>query len=536
MGVLEVAMSATASSADLEDCVDLLENELKVTCDLNELKVTSNDCCGVIPRNEVPANEDASVSATVSSADVEDYVDALENELKVTCDLNELKVTSNDCCGVIPRNEVPANEDASVLIKSAKFTKTEKCLLVITAIQSVMLVIAIICVAVTYTKCRNVEKQLKFSTKSNSLEIETLSFLESSFSVLELETRTKLLEVVRDMNTPITTVGQHINHLNNSHEILASKLSLLREELYQYQDGLNRTILNTMNATNSQLEQVRKELNNNIINATINTEAQIYNFTMKIIADIMVLHSFDSCYELRSLSLLFPSGKYLVRSYNSSFSHKYCSTNTAFSCSGVPGKWRRIAYLNTNENPVSCPDNFEVRDPNSNPPLCRRTSANKGCNYVMYPSNGISYSQVCGTVRVHPEGTPDGFDTFVDRSIYVDGVYLTYGDSYNRNHIWTYTAATTVARNSRGCDQCNHMKPSNIPGTNFTCTSAHCSDSGNCFSNTLWGNEAQQCFGDETFYRQLSESTTDNIQMRVCRDEPRQDEDILISFVELFVL
>ena len=117
-------------------------------------------------------------------------------------------------------------------------------------------------------------------------------------SITELETRTKLLEVVRDMNTLITKVGQYINHLNNSHEILASKVSLLREELYQYQDGLNRTILNTINATNSQLEQVRKKLNNNNINATIITETQINNFTMKIIADMMVLHSFNSCGDL----------------------------------------------------------------------------------------------------------------------------------------------------------------------------------------------------------------------------------------------
>ena len=186
---------------------------------------------------------------------------------------------------------------------------------------------------------------------------------------------------------------------------------------------------------------------------------------------------------------------------------------------------------------MSCPDNFEVRDPISNPPLCRRTSAIKGCNSVTYPSNNVSYSQVCGTVRVHPEGVPDGFDTFNDRSIYVDGVYFTYGHNSNRNNIiWTYTAAVTVGSSTRGCGQCNHRKPSDIPGTNFTCTSAHCSNSNSCFSNTIWGSEAQQCFGNETFYRQLSESTTDNIEMTVCRDQSRSDEDILISFIELFVL
>ena len=134
---------------------------------------------------------------------------------------------------------------------------------------------------------------------------------------------------------------------------------------------------------------------------------------------------------------------------------------------------------------MSCPPNFEVRDPISNPPLCRRTATTQGCNSVTYPSNGTSYSQVCGTVRVHPEGTPDGFDHFNDDSVYVDGVYLTYGDSSNRNHIWTYTAATTVDSNTRGCDQCNYLKPSNIPGTNFTCTTAHCSDANNCYPDTL---------------------------------------------------
>ena len=43
-------------------------------------------------------------------------------------------------------------------------------------------------------------------------------------------------------------------------------------------------------------------------------------------------------------------------------------------------------------------------------------------------------------------------------------------------------------------------------------------------------------FCNETFYRKQSDSSTDNIEMRVCRDQGRIDEDILISFVEIFVL
>jgi hypothetical protein len=37
------------------------------------------------------------------------------------------------------------------------------------------------------------------------------------------------------------------------------------------------------------------------------------------------------------------------------------------------------------------------------------------------------------------------------------------------------------------------------------------------------------------FYKQLPQSTTDDIEMRVCRDEPYENEDILIEAVEIYV-
>ena len=58
-----------------------------------------------------------------------------------------------------------------------------------------MLMIAITCMALTYSKCISVDQKLMFSSKSNALENANLSFLESSFSVLEQETRAKLLEI-----------------------------------------------------------------------------------------------------------------------------------------------------------------------------------------------------------------------------------------------------------------------------------------------------------------------------------------------------
>ena len=177
---------------------------------------------------------------------------------------------------------------------------------------------------------------------------------------------------------------------------------------------------------------------------------------------------------------------YSIRSGNSSI-NKYCFAATiANYCKGIPGRWKRIAYLNTD---TKCPDGFEVRNDTSIPPLCRRMNTSAGCSSVIYPSNGTSYSQACGTVRVHLEGTPDGFayrnfliqhnGQSVNQN-YADGVSLTYGDSSNRNHIWTYTAATAVGDDGIGCGNCNNNDKPNIPGTNLTCTNAYCGNDISC--------------------------------------------------------
>ena len=317
-------------------------------------------------------------------------------------------------------------------------------------------------------------------------------------------------------------------------------ISLLRTSMRALNKTFIQQVSSVANATSFLTESVTAA--NDYFQISINTLTDV------LAKGIQAIHTFDSCADVFNFSIKLPSGMYSIRSGNSSI-NKYCfaTTNTtiANSCNGIPGRWKRIAYLNTDENPVTCPDAFEVRNVTSSPPLCRRNNTSAGCSSVIYPSYGTSYSQVCGTVRVHPEGTPDGFSSHnsnqrqrngqsVNQN-YVDGVSLTYGDSSNRNHIWTYTAATTVRLDRRGCGICNNSKPI-VPGTNFTCTNAYCSNDNSCFPNTLWGNDTKQCFGNETFYRQLSESTTDNIELRVCRDQDRDDEDILISFVELFVL
>ena len=52
--------------------------------------------------------------------------------------------------------------------------------------------------------------------------------------------------------------------------------------------------------------------------------------------------------------------------------------------------------------------------------------------------------------------------------------------------------------------------------------------------NLLWiGNE---CMGTTTFYRQLPQPTSNYIEMRVCRDEGRSNEDFLLPLKKIYVV
>ena len=291
----------------------------------------------------------------------------------------------------------------------------------------------------------------------------------------------------------------------------------------------------------SDLQNLTEEVTGMTTNQISILETNVNMLAERVASGIQNNHTFDSCDSVSVFPIPLPSGMYMIR-LNNSIVDDYCSTTIAFSCNGTPGRWRRIAYMNTDNEPVICPEGFQVRSYISNPPLCRLKYNDASCSAVIYSSIGMSYSHVCGTVRIYPLETPDGFESHNKRisrnnqsvnQNYVDGVSLTHGTSPNRTHIWTYAAAILIGDDTDRCTTCDKNKPFYI-GTNFTCTAGHCNPQ-SCFDDAIW-TDGLPCVGNETFYRQLSESTTDNIEMRVCRDQGRWDEDILISYVEIFVL
>ena len=457
---------------------------------------------------------------------------------------SEFNDNQNVAYGVVRGRDIPIPKDSFASSKSAKFTKMEKCLLVTAAIQSLMLVIAIICVAVTYSKCADVDNRLKSLSGMKAKEncMTSTSVLESSFRNLEEEIISLLQNATKETNAVLVNLSSQITLINISQNILTASFNVLKDEVEEYHSRFNYTVLSISNVTNSLLEKVRRECEFHVMNVTVSTETLINNLTAKVIQDIKAVYSFSSCEELLNISLLFPAGMYRVRSSNCSFTLMYCSTNTALSCSGVPGNWRRIAYLSNNTSPVECPMGFElINDPNV-PALCKRNPTGARCSSITYSTHGNSYSQVCGTIHGSYLGDPDGFDshsTIRSRSAttplngnYVDGISLTHG-SMNEHHIWTFSAIVNFATNPTDiCSVCAGNKPSYV-GMDYSCDVVeHCK--GNCSPRQIWG--SGQCIGNNTFYKNLMQPTSDYIEMRVCTDQAEGDEDIFLSFVEIFVM
>ena len=150
---------------------------------------------------------------------------------------------------------------------------------------------------------------------------------------------------------------------------------------------------------------------------------------------------------------------------------------------------------------------------------------------------------VCGEVGAYQFGTPDAFrpSSSIDDP-YVDGVSITHGSP--RQHIWTLAATATETLNATGCP-CSggtDSRPSFV-GNDYFCDSATTTNSGAVFyeHDRLWdasGCSTSTCCSFNNpphFYKQLPQLTDDNIELRICSDQNRDDEDTALYYVDILV-
>ena len=192
----------------------------------------------------------------------------------------------------------------------------------------------------------------------------------------------------------------------------------------------------------------------------------------------------------------------------------YCDLQTKFSL-GEKG-WLRVANFNITDPNQQCPTGFElITEPK---PLCIRDTAQPGCSLVYFSTLESTYRLVCGTVGAYRFKTTDGFVRYncpppcTINEPYVDGVSI-YADVLNR---YTHRGSPQHAWTFHSQEQCNTVlgTPPRFIGNSFSC----------------------QSYTPVSFCRELLDPASRNhMEVRVCRDQERSDEDIHLEFIELYV-
>ena len=211
------------------------------------------------------------------------------------------------------------------------------------------------------------------------------------------------------------------------------------------------------------------------------------------------------------------------------------------------------------ERDSECPEGLEILTHPRR--MCRKTIATAGCSSATFSTQGLEYKKVCGKVIGYQYYSTDSFAPYrrnqaltID-DIYVEGVSITYGCS-PRQHIWTFASALHEdgrADHLQYICPCSNTQASfdwAIPrfvGTDYFCETGN---RGYYYSNRskylvddpLW--DGKGCGPDSTccdgagkpwFCKDLPEPTTDDIEVRLCADSDRGNEDVAIEIIELYI-
>ena len=352
----------------------------------------------------------------------------------------------------------------------------------------------------------------------------------------------------------VATLHAEVALLQSIDALFTARLKIPASNLTSF-DMLNRNCLESISDSKS----IQQGLFDQIIAKVTGNSTSTRTLTAALV-DILkeTGYPFTSCAAIHKLSPSSQSGYYHVRSSNGSAVRVYCDMTRT--CGGITGGWMRVAKLDLNNTTTQCPSGLELLT--SPRRTCRiRRSASALCSSDTFPVAAVGYSKVCGRIRAYQIGTPDAFGNpdssnrssrGTIESNYVDGVSLTHGTS-PRQYIWTFAGANSDDEQDPGyiCSCTNTALSSAVPptpsfvGDDYFCdTGATTGSSTNVFhaDDPLWdgagcGSQSTCCSFNNPpwFYKQLPQSTTNDIEMRVCRDESTANEDFAIEVVEIYV-
>ena len=264
-------------------------------------------------------------------------------------------------------------------------------------------------------------------------------------------------------------------------------------------------------------------------------------------------HAASSCKEIKELKPKSLSGYYWIKASGNSSTQIYC--DMVKTCGGVTGGWMRVVKINMTNSSHTCPSGLKTLT--SPKRLCAMNINGGGCSSATISLRNVEYARVCGKIIGYQQSTPDAFGPYHDnRSLtiddnYVDGISLTHGRN-PRKHIWTFAAALhEVITGGRQflCPCTNINNPMTIPipsyvGSDYFCDTASENRYQHIFypNDPLWDGrgcgQLNTCCSFNNppwFTKELPSSTSDDIEIRLCSDQSRTNEDINFESVELYV-
>ena len=330
-------------------------------------------------------------------------------------------------------------------------------------------------------------------------DIKDKTFMISS-SLGSLETRFKH-EVERIEN----------NSLRNSLQLAANLIQL------------NMSFFENLVDIKSLMQDLSQSINSNF-NSSVRTLLQRINEFNTASTGFGMLAPAPSCQAIHLFQPSAMSGYYWVRSSNGSSIQVYCEMT--MKCDGINVGLLRVALLNNDNRGELCNGSLITSTSSANVTQYIQSNMTPGCSHTFFSSMNITYSHICGTIEGYGYNSTDGFgrngtvrpDNRTIDDNYVDGISLTYGEMPNRTHIWTFVA-------NRGTDCLQNIPP------DFAINSVSCLPNTNTSSNSCAS--ASRC--SPYFFKPLQQTTSEDIEMRLCRDQKRGDEDVAIKSVEIYV-
>ena len=160
------------------------------------------------------------------------------------------------------------------------------------------------------------------------------------------------------------------------------------------QMNITESILKTTGESAQKLMSIVNTLSNHRDTST--STAGVVDEILLVVQELLVLHNDTadlptSCQQIKAQNPNSPSGVYLtVPANGGSAIYTYCNMDTL--C-GSGGGWTRLAYLDMSDATQSCPSGFRLYELEL---VVDQYQTVVVVYQLQFPSNGISYSQVCG--------------------------------------------------------------------------------------------------------------------------------------------